>query len=84
MQEKIKPGEARVNCARLQEKHKLPLELFLDAIALGLNDHEVAAVTGLKLAEVKKFRQEVGGVGSTLDLTHKKDICIDAASKKDN
>lgn len=77
-----KSKEPRINCAELQKKYnKVPLDLFLDAVSLGMNDEEVAAATGLKLKEVKKLRQELGDVGSNLDITHKKDICTDASSE---
>ncbi|HHW91996.1 MAG TPA: hypothetical protein GX735_04810 [Firmicutes bacterium] len=73
--------EPQINCQELQKKCDIPLELFLEAISMGLNDREIAAVTGLELAEVKKLRGELGGLGSSLDLTHKKDICRDSARK---
>ncbi len=77
-------GEPRVNCQELQEKYERPLELVLDAVSLGMKDKEIAEVTGLKLREVKKLRRELGGIGSTLDISHKKDICQDAKSEGGN
>jgi len=74
--------ELKVNCQELQKKCPVPLELFLEALAMGLNDGEVAAVTGLDLEEVKKLREELGGLGSTLDLTHKKEICRDVEDRE--
>lgn len=65
----------QVNCQELQKKYPVPLELFLEAVSMGLNDGEIAKVTGLRLEEVKELRGELGGIGSSLNLTHKKDIC---------
>ncbi|MGI6575553.1 MAG: hypothetical protein ACOX3A_06860 [bacterium] len=84
MPDNTKAKNTKVDCAQLQAKYEIPLELFLDAIALGMNDQEVARVTGLHLSEVQRLRQELGGVGSELDLTHKKDICLDTESGKES
>ncbi|NLJ34040.1 MAG: hypothetical protein GX349_05560 [Firmicutes bacterium] len=72
--------EPRVDCRKLQGKYEIPLELILDSVSLGMADREIAQVTGLKLREVKQLRRELGGIGSTLDISHKKDICQDAKS----
>jgi hypothetical protein len=63
-----------VNRKEIQREFGVDLYLFLDAVALGLEDEEIAEIIGFDLETVKKVRKKLGNVTSEIGITYKKDI----------
>lgn len=64
----------KVSREDIQREFGIDLYLFLDAVALGLNDEEIADIVGFDTASVKKVRQKLGDVTSGIGITYKKDF----------
>lgn len=63
-----------VSREEIQREFGIDLYVFLDAVALGLNDVEIAELVGFDVATVKKLRKRLGNVTSDIGISYKKDF----------
>jgi hypothetical protein len=67
-------GKLGVSADEIKRDYGVDLYLFLDAVALGLGDEEIAELIGYDLDKVKKVRERLGNIGSDIGLIYKKDL----------
>lgn len=63
-----------VSADEIKKQFGIDLYLFLDAVSLGLNDVEIADLTGYDLNKVKKVRERLGNVSSKIGINYKKNL----------
>ena len=66
-------NKLNVSRSEIKREFGVDLYLFLDAVALGLSDEEIAEIIGFDIETVRKVRQKLGNVGSDIGITYKKD-----------
>lgn len=62
-----------VSRKEIKREFGVDLYLFLDAVALGLGDEEIAEIIGFDLETVRKVREKLANIGSEIGITYKKD-----------
>lgn len=63
-----------VSADEIKKRFGVDLYLFLDAVSLGLNDVEIADLTGYDLDKVKKVRSHLGNISSEIGINYKKNL----------
>ncbi len=63
-----------VSAEEIKQQFGVDLYLFLDAVSLGLNDAEIADLTGYDLDKVKKVRKRLGNISSEIGINYKKNL----------
>ncbi|NLZ53083.1 MAG: hypothetical protein GX892_08050 [Thermoanaerobacteraceae bacterium] len=63
-----------VSADEIKKQFGVDLYLFLDAVSLGLNDVEIADLTGYDLDKVKKVRKRLGNISSKIGINYKKNL----------
>ena len=66
-------NKLKVSRGEIKREFGVDLYLFLDAVALGLGDNEIAEIIGFDIETVKRVRKKLGDVGSDIGITYKKD-----------
>ncbi|HHY41846.1 MAG TPA: hypothetical protein GX514_03235 [Thermoanaerobacterales bacterium] len=63
-----------VSADEIKKQYGVDLYLFLDAVSLGLNDAEIADLTGYDLDKVIQVRKRLGNVTSEIGINYKKNL----------
>lgn len=63
-----------INRKTIEEEYGININLFLDAVSLGLSDEEISYIIGYDLDKVKKTRKKLGNVTSDIGINYKKDL----------
>lgn len=76
MRDKIKNEFYKLNINKedIEKEFGIDINLFLDAISLGLSDEQISDIIGCDLDNVKKLREKLGDVTSDIGINYKKDI----------
>lgn len=76
MRDKIKNEFYKLNINKedIEKEFGIDINLFLDAISLGLSDEQISDIIGCDLDNVKKIREKLGDVTSDIGINYKKDI----------
>lgn len=71
---KNKFHKLNINRKIMEEEYGININLFLDAVSLGLSDEEISDIIGYDLDKVKKIRKKLGNVTSDIGINYKKDL----------
>lgn len=63
-----------INQQEFEKKYKIDLQLFLDAVSLGLEDEEISDLLGYNIEKVTQVRKKLDDVSSSLGLNHDKNL----------
>lgn len=63
-----------LNKKKIEQEYDVDLKLFLDAISLGLSNHEISYLIGYDLNKVKSVRKALGNLGSEIGINYRKDM----------
>lgn len=76
MRDKMKNEFYKLNINKkvIEKEFGIDINLFLDAVSLGLSDEQISDIIGCDLSKVKKIRKKLGDVTSDIGINYKKDL----------